>query len=435
MDLIDALSSNTNARSVVELSLHPLFRRGHASVYAVISTFKLSREGWSRVLRAAIPKRQRHFWLFGVDVTSVPRPYAYTLEDREYVYAPTPVKGNKPVTIGHKYSAVVLHPLREKGSPPWVVPLGVRRVKPLEDAEVVGFEQAKEIISDKHLPFYRDLCVVMGDTKYSKPAALLVFKEEPNVVVITRVRSNRVFYCQYTPMPGEKKRRGHPRWYGEKFMLRDPETLPPPDQEVTIPVTTKKGKPRLLRIRVWNNVLMRGDREHPMHEHPFTLVCVELLNPDGTPAYNKRPIWLIVFGERREEISPPESAAAYFQRFDIEHFFRFDKQHLLLAQIQTPYVANEERWWEIVFLAYLQLWMARDLARNVWLPWQRHLDKGERTVRSPSQVQRDMLRIIRALGTPASAPQPRGKSPGMKRGTRFRPRPRRKVIKKTAKAA
>ena len=41
LELLDALSSNRDARSVVELSLSPHFRRGYASVYAAIRDFKL----------------------------------------------------------------------------------------------------------------------------------------------------------------------------------------------------------------------------------------------------------------------------------------------------------------------------------------------------------------------------------------------------------
>ena len=70
MDLIDALSSNMNASSVAELSLHPLFKRGHSSLYYAVSEFKVSSDGWSRVLRVAIPERRRRFWLFGVDVVT-----------------------------------------------------------------------------------------------------------------------------------------------------------------------------------------------------------------------------------------------------------------------------------------------------------------------------------------------------------------------------
>jgi hypothetical protein len=47
-------------------------------------------------LTVARPKH-RSFYLFGVDVTSQPRPYAVTLEDRSFVYQPMLIKGNKPV--------------------------------------------------------------------------------------------------------------------------------------------------------------------------------------------------------------------------------------------------------------------------------------------------------------------------------------------------
>ena len=42
MDLLDALSSNNTARSVVELSLNLLFRRGYGSVYDGIQQFSPS---------------------------------------------------------------------------------------------------------------------------------------------------------------------------------------------------------------------------------------------------------------------------------------------------------------------------------------------------------------------------------------------------------
>ncbi len=37
MDLLDALASNTSARSTVELSLNPLFRRDYSALYKAIS--------------------------------------------------------------------------------------------------------------------------------------------------------------------------------------------------------------------------------------------------------------------------------------------------------------------------------------------------------------------------------------------------------------
>jgi len=39
MELVDALSSNTNATSVVELSLNPLHRRNYCSITRVVDEF------------------------------------------------------------------------------------------------------------------------------------------------------------------------------------------------------------------------------------------------------------------------------------------------------------------------------------------------------------------------------------------------------------
>jgi len=435
MDLLDALSSSTQASSVVELSLNPLFRRGHDSVYAAIAALDLSPEARRELLRPAIPQEpKRAFWLLGVDVTSHPRPYARTLAERTMVYAPTGVRGNKPVTIGHRYSMVFLHPERESKEPPWVIPLDERRVKSDEDAELVGAEQRRALLDDPQLPFPHHLSAIVGDTRYSKPDFLLAFKDKPQVVVITRVRSNRVFYRRHSPDADTGRRRGHPRWYGARFALNDPQTWPKPDEEVTIATTTRKGKPRQVRLRLWRDMVMRGSRKHPMHRYPFTLLCVELLTPEGKRVH-KHPLWLILFGPRREAITPQEAMRAYQQRFDGEHFFRFAKRRLLLTAIQTPDVAHEEHWWLLVRLAYLQLWLARDLAKALWHPWQRYLARQQGGMRTPSQVQRDFSRIIRQIGTPARAPRRRGKSPGWRKGVQRKPRPRRKVVLKSRKAA
>jgi hypothetical protein len=67
-------------------------------------------------------------------------------------------------------------------------------------------------------------------------------------------------------------------------------------------------------------MLMRGKHDIPMHQHPFTLVRVTRYNEAGNPAFN-RPLWLVVLGERRGELSLEQIYLAYPARFDIEHFF------------------------------------------------------------------------------------------------------------------
>jgi len=49
-------------------------------------------------------------------------------------------------------------------------------------------------------------------------------------------------------------------------------------------------------------------------------------------------------GERRNELSLQQIFAAYQRRYDLEHFFRFGKQRLLLHHYQTPETDHEEQW-------------------------------------------------------------------------------------------
>ena len=238
MDLLDALCSNTTAQSVAELSLNPVFRYSYNSVYDGIQHFfqpnhqnTATEERCAyehqlmQLIVAHLPLPQQHpFWLFGVDVTSAPRRFAYTLADRTYVYQPNTVASNKPVTIGHQYSALVLFPEktsvvqcdecgaqalprqsrvtaaclpRQASSPPWVVPLSLRRVSSKETKRSVGAEQVKALLNDETLPFHRELCVQVADSDYSV-----------------------VYYAVLALTP----RKGHPTWYGKRFDLKDKTT-------------------------------------------------------------------------------------------------------------------------------------------------------------------------------------------------------------------
>lgn len=172
----------------------------------------------------------------------------------------------------------------------------------------------------------------------------------------------------------------------------------------------------------------------PMHEHPFTLVRIMRYDLEGKPLF-KRPLWLIVMGERRHELSLSHIHEAYGARFDLEHFFRFGKQKLLMDGFQTPDVEHEEHWWQVVHIAYAQLWMTRHLADVLPRPWERYLPAMKARLTSPTLVQRDFARIIRQLGTPAKPPRPRLNSPGRRKGAKLPKRPRQKVVVKSKIAA
>jgi hypothetical protein len=105
-------------------------------------------------------------------------------------------------------------------------------------------------------------------------------------------------------------------------------------------------------------------------------------------------------------------------------------QRLLLNASGTPEVEHEENWVELSFLAYVQLWAARKLALNLPRPWERYLPQKTEGFLTPSQVQRELNRIISEIGTPANLPKPRGYSGGRTEGMIQTKRIRHEVIKK-----
>jgi hypothetical protein len=436
MELVDAICSNPHARSVVEYSLTPCFRRSYSTIFKAINEMEMDELATACLLAPYLPRPQdRPFWLLGTDVTPQRRQFAATLADRGMVYQPNPIKGNKPVTIGHQFSTTVLLPEAAAGvSSSWVIPLTTRRVSTNEDKELVGSGQIDALLKDAKLPFGRRFCVDVGDTSYSKPACLHANRHHPHLVTVARIRGTRVLYRQFVPDPSETKRSvGCPRHYGERFALQEPETWPQPDEQVTVTEKSRRGKTYRVEIRAWHNMLMPGKckpKRLPMHRYPFTLVQVVRYDEEGNLAC-KHPLWLLAVGQRRHELSAQAIYQAYGQRYDLEHFFRFGKQKMLLARFQTPEDVREEKWWQLVHLAYAQLWMARQVANSLPRPWERNLPAMKKGLMSPTLVQRDFGRIIRQIGTPAKPPKPRFISPGRRKGTKLPPRPRRKVVVKS----
>ena len=435
MDLIDSLAGNPQPVSSVQVSLNPLFRREYSSLHDAVDNLfvasspdKAKQERFEHqqklmgITASLCPEpSRRNFYTFAIDATSQPRKFAVTLEDRGFVYKPNTISGNKPITIGHSYSVFVGLPEKEnKTAPPWVIPLSSMRIPTDDKATTIGASQVDLLLKDSNSPFNNKLCVLLGDTAYSAVNFLSKVAGHEDLVTIARVRGDRTFYRQ-PDVSSTAGNAGHPTWFGPVFKMPDPSTWGTPDEIGNTTFTTHKGQCCHVEIMGWNNMLMNGKRGIPMHPHPFTLLRILAKDNNGIDVF-KNPIWLIVFGKLRHEVSILHSYDAYTQRFDIEHFFRFGKNKLLLDDYQTPIVEHEENWWEIACLAYIMLWAAAPLASNRFHPWARYLfadQNQEGTLPSPSMVQRDMVRIIPMFGTPASPPKTRGKSPGRKKVIKY----------------
>jgi hypothetical protein len=355
------------------------------------------------------------------------------LRDRGVVHQPNAVCGNKPVTLGHQYEALLLLPEKpDPATPPWVVPLALPRIPTHETETQVAAELLNTALADTRLPFGLDLVVDVGDGRYTTVDFLGRVHPRANLVTITRARNNRVFYRPHQATPEASTQPGAKRRYGARWALREPATWGPPAQTTQYPHTTARGHTYTVVIEAWDGLIMHGKRGCRMWDQPFTLLRIRWLAADGREVF-RNALWLVVMGARRGELTVRELAEAYAQRGDAEHFNRFAKQRLLFTHYQTPDTQREENWAYDVQFAYTELWLLRGLARQLPRPWEQYLPEPPAGVATPSQAQRDAARILRQIGTPAQPPQPRGESAGRPPGTRRPPRPRQAVVKKGKK--
>jgi len=441
LDLVDALSSNRAASSVVELSLSPLHRRNYCSITRVLDEY-LSKDvtaaqqqrGLTKLLSSLCPLvQQRGFHLFAVDCTPEPRIFSPTLEDRSYVYAPNAVCGNKPVTLGHKYSIAAYLPEKpDANTPPWLIPLACTRIDTTKHAELTGMEQIAACIKSRS-EFKNQLAVSLGDSAYNNPLCLSIAKNNVNQVHVSRSRNNKKFFYPYTPDEiTDTKKRGRPKAYGDIHKLKDPSTWRAPNESIEFSQMSARGKVHIIKIDCWNEIIMKGKKGGKLSDYPLRLLRVQVCKTSGEFLFN-RPLWLTAAGKRRMELSLSDIFNSYRQRFDTEHFFRFGKNRLLMDKIQTPDVRHEESWWQLVMIAYAQLYLSRSLASVFPNPWEKYLPafKANATIKSPTQVQNDFERIIRMIGTPAQPPKPRQKAPGRKLGDIQIKRTRHPIVKKS----
>ena len=423
------------------MSENPLFRRDYNSLYKGIQEFLPDKndDNYSQqvnylleAVSQTIPTPvSRNFHLFGIDTTPCPRPFSATLADKTFIHYPNPIKGNKPISIGHSYSVICALPERiATGNVPWAVPLFAERVPSSEKATNIGNKQLEKIFNTGS--FCGDkLSVLVADSFYSQRDFIGEQVKQNNLVTVTRIRSNRVFYRQFISKKKQKITSGHPRWYGDKFDLKDENTWHEPTRVSQSIFTTKKGRQLTVTISGWNRMLMKGTQNYKMNRHPFTLLRITITDKVGNRIW--KPMWLIAIGSRREELSLIDCYESYRQRYDIEHLFRFGKQKLLMTAYSTPDVEHEENWFKLTLIAYVNLWAARNLAVVLPHAWEQYLKTNKSVKITPSLVQRDFYRIISTLGTMASIPKRRGYSSGRIKGYKKTPRTRHQVIIKSQK--
>lgn len=96
-------------------------------------------------------------------------------------------------------------------------------------------------------------------------------------------------------------------------------------------------------------------------------------------------------------------------------------------RVRHPEQADRGTW--LILAAYTQLRLARSVVGDRRLPWEKPLSQKRLT---PTRVLRAFCDFLPALGTPAEAPKPRGRSPGRPKGNLSSLAKRYPAIKKAA---
>jgi hypothetical protein len=402
---VDALMTETQARSFPELSQSQWFERKWSSLYEAFEDGRINEERLREIAVYYLPKPNAGKWLWiGIDASKIARPAAVTSADRTAQHVHNLPECKKPVTFGWQFSTVVA--LAEPVSS-WTYILDQQRVASQTTAIEVAEEQLRRLVPS--LPKH---AIVVLDRGYDSNWLWCRCSTLP-IGVLNRLKSNRCLY-RATPPPTGKK--GCPRKDGAKLQPKDPTTHGEPDG-------VWKGadaKERPVEVTWWKHMHVKAARW-------LDVTVLQVVRPHATDKErDPRVSWFVWIGDQEADVV--QIALGYVLRFGQEHGYRFDKQCLLWEQPRLRTPEQFERWSHIVAIAHNHLVLARDLVEAELRPWESKKRKP-----TPQQVRRGIPKLLAHLGTPAQPPQPRGKSKGRRAGVNVRKAERFAVIRKTPK--
>lgn len=352
-----------------------------------------------------------HHHLLALDVTPISRPHSSKLTDKSYVHCNEPVKCKAPITVGHEYSCVSYLPASADG---WCLPLKMERVSTAKNSVLFGLRQAEQVQSELQKLESTLPCVLVADAAYSSKAAIHA-NHATSVILIARLRGNRKLL---RPASSDKPHKTRKHWYDKEnpFYLKDETSWGEPAETVRVDWATRGGKLYQVDIQVWHDLRVASDKNYDLHKISLSVVRVTVRKSDQTMLY-KHPLWLIIEGDWQGSLTLKMIWNDYRLRFDLEHFFRFAKCHLLLNSLQTPDTMTEENWMQIAMLSHHQLFHARAAAEFQPNPWEKSKQRKQKI--TPRVVQRDMQRLLPMAKNITNETKPRGVGLGRKLGERL----------------
>lgn len=424
-ELAEAVAcASTPVQDLAHLSLEAEHRRGHGALYDALNAGHINLAGLRAAIAAGpVPKITgpdgRARIVLAVDVSNWLRPDATTSPQRSFCHTYPRGRGHAQMIPGWAYSFVAA---LEPGPTSWTSLLDVARVRPDADATALTARQIHRVVTALNTAGHHRAgdpkIVVVCDAGYNVHRLAWLLSDLP-VTIVGRVRSDRVFHAP----PGRRKgpTKGRPPRHGDRLVLRD-HTTHPSGALRTVNHTIRYGQaeavafarmhPRLDARSGWH----RHDGPLPIIEGTVIGLEVERLPGERDP----KPVWLWA-----SEPVPADAAevdhwwSLYLRRFDLEHTFRFLKQTLgwTKPRLRSPEAAD--RWTWLVITAHTTLRLARPLAVDNRLPWQRALTPSTLT---PARVRAGYRRVHAKTPRPSRPPKPSHPGPGRPKGSRNRTR-------------
>jgi hypothetical protein len=414
-----ALCAPTPVGSVPALSLEPVFRRSHGSLYKALARGRVDAD---RLRELLVANRPTHWPLvFAVDASTWDRCDAETSPERGFYYSASKHSAGQPIVAGWCYQWIT-----QLGwaADSWTAPLDAQRISPHQDSTTATLAQVQRLVG--LLPDQHEVPLFVFDAGYDA-IALGAGLADTRAQVLVRISPKRVFHPD--PLPRQPGATGRPRRHGPRFALSDPTSWPNADTEIT----TTDPRYGTVRVRAWHQlhpkICGRGrwasDSPPPIVRGTVIRVDVDRL-PKPCSRANKS-LWLWWSGPGEPDLDL--CWRAYLRRFDIEHTYRFAKNTLGWTSPALCTPEQADRWTWLIVTGYTQLRLARSMIEDQRLPWERALEPGTLT---PARVRRGFRRLSTSLGTPAQPPKAQTPGPGRPKGTRRPPRTRYPAVKKAA---
>lgn len=425
-ELADALAgAGRPVGSIAELMFEPVCRRGWGSLYQALEHGVVDEVAARRLLVAQIEApRAGRVPLFAVDSSKYPRPYTRHVPDVGLQYAAEQDGyGGAPVVPGWSMQKVAYVGQLPAGGAAdgrrssWSQPVDVTRVGTGENANEVAAGQMRAVAQCWHERHPGTVPLFLFDVGY---CPIFLTQQLPaDTQILVRLRGDRVFFAAPPPRTGKV---GRPVKHGARFALDEPHTWGPPDAEHTH--TEPDGT--TVYTRAWHD---KHPEPRPRRKWTGTdIVAGTLIRREVTGGDGHTRVWWLWWAGPAAAFSLPLLACAYSYRFTIEHGFRFDKQDLFWTGYTPIDPDHAQRWSWLVALAYTQLHLARPLAADLRLPWEKPCTPQQL---SPRRVRRAFRLVTAGLPSPARAPKSARPGPGRPKGSKNKhPRPRRPVIRK-----